>query len=83
MAAISQDLVADLAAACSVDENASRRDLARQPPSDLIEPDDVAVLGEDDLRAPGHAAGNPRVPGKLAVLPVYRHEVARSDQGDH
>jgi hypothetical protein len=75
--------IADFAAARAVDEDPACRHLARQPAPLIVEPDDVAVLRQQDLGAPGDPAGNPGMPGKLAVLTVYRHEVARSDQGEH
>ena len=83
MPPIPENLVAYLAAAGPVDEDPARRDLARQPATLAIEADDVAVLRQQDFRAPRHPAGDAGVPGKLAVLTVYRHEVARPDQGKH
>ena len=85
VAAVPQHFVADLAAPRAVDEDPARRHLARQPPALVVEPDHVAVFGEQDLRCrratPGSAIRG--VPGELAVLAVYRHEVARPDQGKH
>ena len=51
VAAIAKHLVADLAHARHVDEHAPRRRLVRDARAALIELDDVAVLGEQHLRA--------------------------------
>ena len=46
-----------------------------------VEPHHVAVLGQQHFRPPRDLRRDPGVPGQLAVLPMYRHEVLRPDQG--
>ncbi len=80
---IPENFVSDFTTSRPVDENPAGRDLAGQPPAILVEPDEVTVFGQKDLRVSRHTGSHPGMPGKLAVLPVYRHEEARPDQGKH
>ena len=77
---VAQDLVADLAAAGPVDQDPAGRHLSGDPPPLVVEPQQVAVFGQQDAGGPGHPGGDPGVPRELPVLSMYRHEVLRPDQ---
>src|SRR5262245_57272497 len=83
MAAIAEDLVADLAAPRSVDQNPARRHLVGDAGAFAVDTDDVAVLGQYHLRARRDGLRDPGVARELAVLPMYRHEELRPDQRKH
>src|SRR5262249_3523853 len=80
---IAKHLVPNLAAARSINQNPAGRHLIGNPRSLIVEPDHVAVFGEQDLRRPRHARCDPRVAGELPVLSVYRHEMTRPDERKH
>ncbi len=84
MPAVAQHLVADLADARDVDEDAAGRRLVGDAGAGPVELDDVAVLRQQHLHRasrPGqHALRDAGVLRQLPVFAVHRHEVARAHQ---
>ncbi len=78
VAAVAEHLVADLAAAGAVDQDAARRHLARQPPAVIVEPDEVAVFRQQHLGTPSRPA---RQSGRAAPAAGTPHVSARSSFG--
>ena len=87
VAAIAEHLVAHLARPRAVDQHAADRRLAGDAGALGVELQDVAVLGQEDLRlrlAPGeHALGDARMLRQLPELAVNRHEIARPHERQH
>jgi len=87
MTAIAQHFVADLAGPRVVDQHAPDRRLPGDSRAGLVEDDDVAILGEENLGlrvASGeHALGHAGMLRQLAILAMDRDEVARAHEREH
>src|SRR4029079_17937181 len=81
--AVAEDLIANLTAARSIDQDPPGRHLVGNPPSVVIEANHIAVFRQQDLRRSRNSGRHPGVPGELPVLSMYRHEMARSDERKH
>src|SRR6478672_4738603 len=87
VASIAQYLVANLAGAGAVDQNAAGRRLARHSRAFGVDRHDVAVLDEQYLGLRIAPCEDParyaRMVGELAVFTVSRDEIARLDQREN
>ena len=82
MPTIPEDLVGDFPGPGAVDEHPPCRHPIDLPPPLAVESQDVPVLGHHHRRFWADGRSHAGMPGKLAILTVYRHEVARPDQGN-
>ena len=76
--------VDDFAGAGAIDQDPARGNRLASPRARGIETETVAIFQhEHRCAATGDSLRDARVTHQIPVLTVYRHEVARSDQGEH